>query len=212
MTVETPSKCHCNTCGRSTDHGALHSEALPDHEHEGEQVELTHHVLRCLGCRSVTLKADIRNSAGDLITVYKPARVWAQRPRWLSNIKEQDDALYGLLKEVYSAANDEQECLFAMGIRTALDHLMTRMIGDVGTFNAKLQKMVDDGHLAQNHKDMLETVIDAGSAAAHRAFRPPRPLAEQMLGVMEALVSSYYISSPMLLILKSKIPPRPPRS
>lgn len=212
MTTASPhAKSPCNTCGRSTDHGLIHTEILPDHEHEAEKVELTHYVLRCLGCRSVTIKGEIKRDGADPEIFYKPARVWTQRPRWLKNIKEQDDYLYGILTEVYSAANDEQSCLLAMGVRTTLDYLMTRMIGDVGTFKVKLAKMVEKGHLAQNQKEMLETVIDAGSAAAHRGFKPSRPLLEQMLLVMEALVGTYYISSPMLLILKEKIPPPPPR-
>jgi hypothetical protein len=87
------------------------------------------------------------------------------------------------------------------------------MLGtDLGPFEVKLTEMVKRGHLTRKQKENLETVIDAGSASSHRAFRPPRQLLDQMLTVMESMIREHYLTGNMLSTLKAHIPPRPPRA
>ncbi|HET7883883.1 MAG TPA: DUF4145 domain-containing protein [Acetobacteraceae bacterium] len=107
------------------------------------------------------------------------------------------------------AANDRQLRLLAMGVRTALDYVMIQIVESARTFEQKLDQMVDTGHLSTRQKEMLKTVIDAGSAAAHRGFKPPRDLLEEMLSVMEGVIREHYITRPMLEALRTHIPPRP---
>jgi Domain of unknown function (DUF4145) len=114
-----------------------------------------------------------------------------------------------LLDEIYSATNDRQFRLLAMGVRTALDYVMMHIVGDLGSFEKKLSAMVERGHLSEDRKQMLEIVIDAGSAAAHRGFKPPRQLLLHMVSAMEDLICGHYITSPMLQQLRQHIPPRP---
>jgi Domain of unknown function (DUF4145) len=96
-----------------------------------------------------------------------------------------------------------------MGVRTALDYVMVQIVDDSRTFEHKLDRMVENGHLSARQKDLLKTVIDAGSAAAHRGFRPARDLLQEMLAVMEGIIREHYITRPMLDTLKTHIPPRP---
>ena len=120
--------------------------------------------------------------------------------------------LYGLLIEVYSAANDEQTRLLSMGVRAALDSLMTKVLGgDAGPFERKLEMMVEEGHLTNKQKENLSIVIDASSASSHRGFQPPRQLLDEMMAVMEIIVREHYITGPMLETARTQIPPRPPR-
>ncbi len=79
----------------------------------------------------------------------------------------------------------------------------------MGSFSAKLNEMVKRGHLTSTQKDNLETVIDAGSASAHRGFRPSQDLLDEMLAVMESVIRDHYITGPMLKTAKTLIPPRP---
>jgi hypothetical protein len=58
---------------------------------------------------------------------------------------------------------------------------------------------------------VFSTVIEAGSVAAHRGFKPPRDLLEHVVTVMEDVIGSHYITGPMLLQLRQHIPPRPSR-
>jgi hypothetical protein len=104
--------------------------------------------------------------------IYEPPRSWWRRPSWLADLDKVAPELKTLLDEIYSATNDQQFRLLAMGVRTALDYVMTHMVGDIGSFEKKLNMMVEKGHLSRDRKQMLEIVIDAGSAAAHRGFKP----------------------------------------
>jgi len=69
--------------------------------------------------------------------------------------------------------------------------------------------MVKRGHIASKQRDNLETVIDAGSAATHRGFKPAQDLLDEMLTVMESVIRDHYITGPMLKTAKTLIPPRP---
>ena len=177
--------------------------------------------LLCRGCREWTFRSDtwlgvsvseILPTDGPNYIHFEPARLWRRPPNWLTDIEKQDVDLRGLLDEVYSACNDKQIRLLSMGVRAVLDHVMTLILeGDAGSFEQKLDIMVDDGHLAQNRRNDIGVVIDAGSASSHRGFKPPHQLLEQMVAVMENIVYEHYIAGPMLKTAKRLIPPRPPR-
>jgi hypothetical protein len=142
---------------------------------------------------------------------YVPPRNWRRTPEWVEQLEAIDPNLKALLDEVYEAANDRQPRLLSMGVRAALDQVMVAIVGDVGTFEQKLAKMVADGHLSARQRNMLETVIDAGSSATHRGFRPPRSLLLEMMVVMEGVIRDHFITSETLQQLKRLIPPKPPR-
>jgi Domain of unknown function (DUF4145) len=125
-------------------------------------------------------------------------------------LKENDPDLKGLLDEVYSATNDKQVRLLSMGVRSALDHVMTKILGaDVGSFSAKLDEMVKQNHITSRQRDNLHIVIEAGSASTHRSFKPPQALLDEMLAVTESIIRDHYITGPMLMTAKKMIPPRP---
>ena len=81
--------------------------------------------------------------------------------------------------------------------------------GDVGNFQNKLDKMVNEEKLTRAQAENIKIVIDAGSASSHRGFNPPRELGEEMVIVMEGLVREYYVTGPMLQTARLKILPRP---
>lgn len=206
----------CNLCRRETDHDVLDDKTDNDYGPNAENRTITEYALRCRGCRSFSIRIEHWDFSGAIPApsepIFQPPRAWAWPPAWLDDLEELDSDLFGLLKEVYSAANDEQVRLLSMGTRTALDHLMNVVLGaDLGPFEKKLSEMVAKGHITEGQKQSLEIVIDAGSASSHRAFRPPRQLIQAMLVTMEGLVRDHYITGPMLKTAASLIPPRPPR-
>ncbi|WP_409410646.1 DUF4145 domain-containing protein [Bradyrhizobium sp. AUGA SZCCT0176] len=210
----------CNLCKRETEHDVLDVREASDEGPNGEVSSVKSYALRCRGCRDYSARIEqwyfdgyFEGSSTTLTRVeFQPARLWAWPPDWIGDLEALDSDLFGLLTEIYSAANDEQVRLLSMGTRTALDHLMNVVLGaDYGPFEKKLTEMVAQGHLTGRQKDELETVIDAGSASSHRAFRPPRQLIQAMLATMEGLVQNHYITGPMLKTAASLIPPRPPR-
>jgi len=205
-------QCHCNACGRTTEHDETEINSFTDEDAGGEEVHRIISAVLCRGCKSTAICEKVVDGVGNVVQyLYKPPRLWVQKPKWVDDLETIDSNIYGLLVEVYSAANDEQFRLLAMGVRAILDQAMTQIVGDIGGFEQKLDAMVTKNHIAANHKEMLSIVIDAGSAAAHRGFKPPQPLLMQMISVMEVIIKQHYITGPMLDTLKATIPPRPPR-
>jgi len=211
----------CNKCVRDTSHSLLHTEAKRI-DHPDSYTEDRTLVVRCKGCGDISVRkehwdfdydSEACGTVGSCRDVdFDPPRIWWRPPDWLEiHLFSAAPELTELLQEIYSAANDRQSRLLAMGVRTALDRLMTEIVGDIGEFGSKLTKMVDDEHLTVKQREMLETVIDAGSAAAHRSFKPSKELLQEMIVTMETLVRDHYVTGPMLKTLKSHIPPRPPR-
>ena len=92
-------------------------------------------------------------------------------PDWAENLE--DDVLRGVIDEVYKALNAGLIVLASIGVRTLLDRAMLLRVGDpMGGFSGKLKLMVENGHIGQDEKNILEAITDAGSAAAHRGFAP----------------------------------------
>ncbi len=198
----------CNNCGRETDHDVVYEDTNTVHGPSGDILETVKYALKCRGCHDLSFRAEERyyEFAGveyEDVTpavTFQPPRLWRRPPDWHNALEDLDPDLFDLLKQVYLASNDEQTKLLSMGVRTALDHLMNKVLrGDFGSFEQKLSEMVTQGHLTGNQKEDLETVIDAGSASSHRGYRPPRDL---IIAI---------ITAPMLRTAKANIPPRPPR-
>jgi Domain of unknown function (DUF4145) len=198
----------CNSCGRETSHAVLLSEVLATMEYPDGEAETRSVVVRCRGCGELAIRnedlyydrtPDPSIEDREHVTVtFSPPRLWRRPPDWLSDLEVVEVDLNDILKEVYLAANDKQFRLLAMGVRTALDYVMTQIIGDVGDFSQKLREMVAKNHLTAKQTDMLATVIDAASAAAHRGFKPDRPLLQEMLNTMETVIRDHYLTGPML--------------
>lgn len=206
----------CNLCEQHTDHDVVHTETISRRRADVTATVMVE-ILSCRGCKEICVKerlfegstfGDVEKSPSRII--FTPPRLWRRPPRWLADLEPQDPDLMGLLEEVYSAAHTGQVRLLSMGIRSVLDRMMTMALdGNVSSFREKLKEMVAKGHLAAEQASNIEIIIDAGSASAHRGFKPARELLEEMLNVMESLVRERYISGPMLQTAKVNIPPRP---
>jgi len=200
----------CNMCGIATEHDSTRIYRKDNIDFEIPSSFKAASSICCRGCKTASIFEIISDSKGIILNYYPP-RLWKSLPDWVAKLEEIDDKLYGLLNEVYSAANETQFRLLAMGVRSALDHTMINILGhDIGTFEDKLKEMVKQDHISKNQKEMILTTIDAGSAATHRGFKPPRDLLEQMLSVMEIIIQTHYITGPMMQTMKTIIPPRPP--
>jgi hypothetical protein len=223
--VETRVKCvirsWCNSCCRETDHEVTHIDELSSFEAPDHAVEEKSVVVSCRGCKDVSIRKETwyfdlvpheENEGGQLTgVIFSPPRLWRRPPNWLPRLEPAEPDLCDILNEIYLATHDGQVRLLATGVRTALDYVMTQIIGDVGDFPAKLREMVAHGHLSSKQKDMLDTVIDAASATAHRGFKPDRALLEEMVDTMETVIRDHYLTGPSLRVMKTLVPPRPPR-
>jgi hypothetical protein len=94
-----------------------------------------------------------------------------------------------------------------MGARTLVDMFMTRHVGDIGGFEAKLSELVDKGYLSTRNKDILAAAIEAGNAAAHRGYKPEKSDVERVIDIVENMLQ-FDVLDASAKALRSSTPPR----
>jgi hypothetical protein len=114
-----------------------------------------------------------------------------------------------LLNEIYVALHSDSRRLALMGTRTLVDMLMLEEVRDVGTFDAKLKALLDKGVISDRNREVLSAALDAGSAAAHRGYKPGREEIEAVLDIVENVLQATHHLSQVADELRKKIPPRP---
>lgn len=191
---------HCNQCLRQTRHDVIAVRVVDESEEVDEgrfsiDWRTTNTILECKGCGAVTLRRRVVShdlNADD--TEFYPPPVSRQSPRWLYDLP---DEIESLLKEVYVALHANSRRLALMGARAIVDAFMNVTIGDIGGFQTKLEKLVEDGYLSKRNRETLEAALDAGHAAAHRAHNPSPDDLTLILDIVENLIQP--------LALKEKI-------
>jgi Domain of unknown function (DUF4145) len=158
--------------------------------------------LQCAGCHTVTFvhshwfseEYEIREQgAGPVIhrDLFPPAPV-RPAPEWARNlvIYLTLDELWiaWLLQEIYSAVGLGALSLAAMGTRAIVDHLVTSRAGDTGTFTKKLQRLEQQKLITEVQVQILEAAFEAGSATAHRGYRPTAEDLNILLDITETLI------------------------
>ena len=147
-------------------------------------VELNQWIItRCAGCDFLNMKI-ITTHVGNKHKreTHFPRKVNKIPPSWIFGL---DRDYVHLLSEIYSAYNNDLLYLTAMGIRTLLDVYFVKKIGDVGTFENKLDNLVKNGFITETQKEILGITIDAGSASVHRLFKHERESLEELIDVIE---------------------------
>lgn len=215
---------HCNKCGGERRHEILHSETIRDSEIIDGQYSIDwgdcYEMLKCCGCETVALRhqhwfsEDMEPDGRPVIhTNYYPPAASRREPRWLNSIDDgfnENEQCYiaSLLREIYSALHNDARRLAAMGTRALIEQMMIHKVGDQGSFVKNLGKFQSEGFISMKQKEILETILDAGHAAIHRAFHPSREDLETLIDITESLVEVVYAHSDKTKALKSRVPGR----
>lgn len=207
----TNMQAHCNKCRRTTNHRVLQSrEQTGRDDEQGFWWRTNYDMLECLGCGDVMLRQSFlfSENEGEEITFYPPrASRWL--PEWQYSLPP---AMRSLLVEIYAALQADSRRLAMMGARTVIETAMISKVGDHGTFAANLQALEDGGYVSKTNRQYLETALDAGSAAAHRAHLPNVDHLNTVMDIVENLLHSLFVLAKPSAELKAAIPPRPPRA
>jgi Domain of unknown function (DUF4145) len=128
-------------------------------------------------------------------------------PDWTHELEDQE--LFALLEELYGALNNEYMVLAAIGVRTAFD-IATESLGiDPSlSFAEKLKKAQSDGHVGTKEKEALEVIVNAGSAAAHRGWKPTHDELAAMMDALESFLQRAFFTNRKVAALKGAVPPR----
>ena len=140
----------------------------------------------------------------ETIALYPPA-IWRQAPRWRHELPE---PLRELFDEIYVAIQNDARMIALMGARALLDMLFVEMVGDVGSFAAKLQALERSGWIASSSREVLEAALDAGNAAAHRGHKPLERHLRGVMDIVENLLQSRYHFKKVASELREATPSR----
>lgn len=206
-------KVHCNNCRRSTNHKVIAAVEEADSAafEDGDVVRWTtgFEMLQCLGCCDVVLRRTFNPSPDDSDTKpvirYFPPHASRHVPKWYFYLPKD---LVPLLFEVYRSLDAGSERLPLMGTRTLVDMVINDKVGDVGSFREKLQTLEKKGYISATGREVLETALDAGSAAAHRGHAASAEDLEAVMDIVENLLQAVYVLPARAKRLKGSTPPR----
>jgi hypothetical protein len=170
-------------------------------------------LLQCRGCDYVFCQTDVTTSEdydyhwdenGEEqceqahVYDYWPALSKRRKPDWMGEYGidglRDVDALDTALVELYGALNANLPMLAAIGIRTAFDvaGVLLKVDGDL-TFAKKLDSLVQEKHIREVDRSRLETAVDAGSASAHRGWKPSAGDLSTMMTILENFIFDTFV-------------------
>lgn len=123
-------------------------------------------------------------------------------------LEENDEKIGDLLYEVYRAVDGQQYRLAAMGIRAVLEQVMILKIGDLATFNDKLEAFQREGYISALQRDAMRATLDVGDAAMHRGFLPTERELKIALDVVEGVLAPIFGHSGEAKHITSRVLPR----
>ena len=201
----------CRICQRKTGHWPIANGQVKGSEKKLKRSESsfkTFQVVQCKDCGTTTYCIDTKIHPGPMIgdsytknTEYFPPIPLRIKPEWYSYLTENYQAI---LDEVYMALDNSLFFLSSTGTRTALDQLIIEKIGDIGDFKTKIKKLVANKIIDETESAMLLAVIDAGSASAHRSYRPDNELINHMMDILEAVFYKLVVEPEKKKELKKK--------
>jgi hypothetical protein len=182
-------------------------------------------ILECCGCGRVYFRRDYWFSEWEVVvdnpytgqpeieggveTTYWPAPAQRKAPEWIGKIEKADKTLGNLLTEMYTALNSDLLVLAAIGARTAFDRSSELLqVEPTLPFAKKLDELVAIGKIGKDERGTLEILVDAGSAAAHRAWVPKAKELNTMMVIVEAFLYRAFILDDRLQKLKAAVPPK----
>lgn len=197
---------HCSRCLRKTNHTILiernaeNEDYLDDAGHVIASSGVVWALYECLGCGNIVLRrrfwhTDMERGESETESCYNrwyPPLISRRTPDWH---KELLDAESRLISEIYVALHAKAMSLATMGIRALLDMYMVRKVGDVGSFNQKLETLKELGYISAAQAVQIEPALNAGHAASHRGYSPPEETVGFALDVVELLLHQDILGS-----------------
>ena len=225
MTEQEYEEGHCYVCG-TTRADAVTEQKVKLHEHDFQAV-IYYKILKCRGCGQHYFKTSKSNSedyhyfedpdTGEhekeyIETVdYWPPPAKRRPPEWAGDIGSKDHVLGSLFNDVYTALSNNLGVLAAIGMRTVFDRASELLgIGPEKSFQQKLADLKNDGHITDRDVDILNALIDAGSAAAHRGWQPKPKELDAMMTILEAFLQRVFLLQRIGAELGKGVPKRGP--
>jgi hypothetical protein len=142
-----------------------------------------------------------------------------RRPAWLGYKNEDLEISVGLaseypeletlLAELYTALDHDLQILVTIGMRTVFDCASQLLGTDPNqNFAEKLKELTAGNKIGGEEKEMLSVLADAGSAAAHRGWKPTVDDIDHLMDVLENFLERTFVLKHKLRGVKKNIPTR----
>lgn len=158
------------------------------------------------------------NAAGETEPYYPeditqwPPQSTRKSPDWANELGLVDSDLKRLFYDIYTALDNDLGVLAAIGIRTVFDRASELLgVDPAKNFAEKISDLKTAGKIGSSEGDILTTLADAGSAAAHRGWRPNWSELATMAGVIESFLYRAFVIPAEATKLAKSIPPKPKR-
>jgi len=225
-------RAHCPRCDgerKCIIHGEFDQPWSVDDGRNHMEGQIDHKLVQCAGCETVFYyrsswddqdwDGNYHPVTGETIITY-PRTVEtypipekkSQKPDWVWGIAQKDPQLFIILQEVYQAYEARSFILAAVGLRTAFDLTTTYLKIDPGhTLEQKVKELRENGFIGETEAMTLQTVTEAGNAAAHRGWSPDQETFQILLTTLEHFVHRVVVSGKAALSLNANIPARQPK-
>jgi hypothetical protein len=217
--MEDTTQAHCNYCSGTRQHDLLFSHRVVDESDEGYgpwSISI-HELLACKGCNTVCVRHKQQFSEDTIweeeppvhVSYYPPA-LYRRLPQWfnLLDMQEAFKPICGLIREIYTALQNDSRRLAVMGIRSLVEHVMIDKVGDNNSFAKNLDEFHRAGYISRVQRDVLAITIEAGHAVMHRNFNPELGDLVSLISVVENILESIYVNELNLFDVKERIPTR----
>jgi len=228
---------NCPHCGEDRNAEVLAEDTHKEEDEQPFiWVRRTYSILRCLGCdsryiRVVELRSEDAEPEDDPETgeafwaEQKQVTYWPsvptprprRRPYWLRSdplqlkpsLGSEYPELASLLGEVYTALDHKLHILTTIGMRTVFDCASQKLGADPNqNFAEKLKELSTGNKISGEEKEMLSVLADAGSAAAHRGWKPTKGDINGLMRALENFLERAFVLKYNLRSLKKVIPAR----
>ena len=189
-------RAHCNQCERRTKHHVVAVREQQGSETIKEDFVIdwinTYFLLECCGCEEISVKRTSWCSEDPYEHVeHYPPRVSRRQPPWIEDIPEETAKL---MREIYGALQGDQRRLALMGARTVIDGLLLRQVDGSGTFKQRLDALEKKGFLSKINREVLDSALNAGHAATHRAYNPDADDLNRVMDIVENVLQAENLS------------------
>ena len=203
MNKEKIEKYFCNICKGKTNHFIRKEYESTRYNDDGDlwQTELMQ-IVECCGCDNLAFVKKsqfcedveywVNPATGENELVPRwvqsifPPVTYRAPPTWLAGLR--DLTLRNIAWETYKSLETESHYLATFGSRTLIDRLIFLIVGEKDNFAKGLGALQAEGKISQQERDILEPVIQAGHAAAHRGWEPSKDQLNVILDTVESLI------------------------
>jgi hypothetical protein len=130
-------------------------------------------------------------------------------PDWVDGLYGHDRLVHKLLLDVYKCVDHDLGIFAAIGVRTVFDRAAESLgVNSKLPFVKKLDQLSEKSFITKKEAEFLATLVNAGSAAAHRGWEPTEKELRDLLLLLESFLLKSFLLESQIKNVAERIPPR----